>query len=413
MLVYISSMIMDKQKKLLVAVIILLIAFICLLGITSFNESTKDPSPDKRPYETEIVNEQSHYAGVDFFSDRQDRQTYLVDSESGEVQVTWDADEARDGDTVRRFNYGLVWSGGDLIYTDYRGRIARITQSNKSTKSEMKWQNNIGHHDVGVYDGNILAFSRENIYSEKLDLLVQDDVIYQINPKNGYKFGDSISMYEVLSSSNRVDIQKRFNENLLQGRSIDGGIREGGQYEAKNNSIKLFHANAITVLDDNYGEPFTKGRVLLSLRNIDLVVLLDVESEEVVWTSKGVDLDRQHHPTMTSDGNIMLYDNGWERRNATRVIQINQQKEIVWSYQAEPPESFYSQYMGSAQELPNGNVLVANSGNNSAFEVNKNKEIVWRMGTINHGGIFRYTRFSKDCIQSVISGEKQHSKLCQ
>ncbi|HFA49940.1 MAG TPA: T9SS type A sorting domain-containing protein [Bacteroidetes bacterium] len=48
-----------------------------------------------------------------------------------------------------------------------------------------------------------------------------------------------------------------------------------------------------------------------------------------------------------------------------------------WSYVADPPESFYSNFLSSAQRLSNGNTLICSGANGRFFEINKDKEIVW------------------------------------
>lgn len=56
-------------------------------------------------------------------------------------------------------------------------------------------------------------------------------------------------------------------------------------------------------------------------------------------------------------------------------------KKIIWTFgDNEGDEHFYSYHRGSAQELPNGNILINTYGHNEsrAFEIAKsNKEIVW------------------------------------
>jgi len=50
---------------------------------------------------------------------------------------------------------------------------------------------------------------------------------------------------------------------------------------------------------------------------------------------------------------------------------------IVWRYAPGGTNKFYSQFMGSAQRLPNGNTLVADAMAGRAIEVNKEGDIVW------------------------------------
>ncbi len=60
-----------------------------------------------------------------------------------------------------------------------------------------------------------------------------------------------------------------------------------------------------------------------------------------------------------------------------------------WSYVADPPESFYSNFLSGAQRLSNGNTLVCSGANGRFFEIDENEEIVWEYvnPVINDGGI--------------------------
>lgn len=394
----------DKKNYLLVVIfiIVILITIVASTDIGTVNDS--------KYYEnitTQYSNES--YEGYNLLANRIEREVYLMDN-NGEIIESWDVEKPYD---LRRNNYPIILSGGELLHLNYKNNIARYSKN-----SSLIWKNNtIGHHDAGYFNDTIVTYYRGNIYSEKIGRLVQDDIIKRIDPQTGEVVGKSVSLHEALVKNPGINISQLYQENLLQGREVKNGTIKSGQYRATNNSIKLFHANSITVLHKNYGGEFEKGRMLISLRNIDKVVLLDWENEEIVWTSE-IDLDRQHHPTMTSDGNILIFDNGWETRNYTRVVEITQENEVVWEYKN--GKEFYSQYMGSAQELPNGNILITESGSDRAFEVNRSKKIVWELDaqsdnaieTRDHGGIFRLTRFEPECMEKVLDGEKKHSRLC-
>lgn len=193
------------------------------------------------------------------------------------------------------------------------------------------------------------------------------------------------------------------------------------QYRGENEAIKLFHGNSIEVLEKNYGGVFKEDRVLLSLRNINTIILLDLEKKEIVWsTDKNINLDRPHNPTMTKEGNVLIFDNGWETRNFSRVIEVDEENNIVWEY--EDGENFYSQFMGGAQELSNGNILITESMEDKAFEVDRQGEIVWEFDvgdnrpyfiSRDHSGIFRFTRLDQECIDRVLEGNLLHSRQCR
>jgi hypothetical protein len=49
----------------------------------------------------------------------------------------------------------------------------------------------------------------------------------------------------------------------------------------------------------------------------------------------------------------------------------------VWEWHADPPESFFTRSRGSAQRLPNGNTLLAESRAGRAIEVGPDGDVVW------------------------------------
>ena len=65
-------------------------------------------------------------------------------------------------------------------------------------------------------------------------------------------------------------------------------------------------------------------------------------------------------------------------RGYSRIIELNPiTKEIEWEYKANPPQSFCSPTRGSAQRLPNGNTLIAESDKGRVFEITPDEKVVW------------------------------------
>ena len=52
-------------------------------------------------------------------------------------------------------------------------------------------------------------------------------------------------------------------------------------------------------------------------------------------------------------------------------------QELVWSYRAPEPESFYAAFISGAHRLPNGNTFVTSGPDGRMFEVTANGETVW------------------------------------
>lgn len=87
-----------------------------------------------------------------------------------------------------------------------------------------------------------------------------------------------------------------------------------------------------------------------------------------------------HHASALENGNIQIFDNGSERPEGNRsaVVEVDPKtNKVVWEYHSKDSTSFFSYRQGSAQRLPNGNVLVTSTQHGHIFEVTPKKEIVW------------------------------------
>ena len=150
----------------------------------------------------------------------------------------------------------------------------------------------------------------------------------------------------------------------------------------------VFHANSIEVLDGRYASRspiFRQGNVLISLRNIDVIAVVDMEEEMVVWALSGP-WHRQHEALLVEGGNLLLFDNE-SGRNASRVIEFDPfSQEIVWSYEGNETNGFYSKKIGSNQRLDNGNTLIVESWGGRAFEVAPDGQIVWEFFSPHRAG---------------------------
>jgi len=146
------------------------------------------------------------------------------------------------------------------------------------------------------------------------------------------------------------------------------------------------HANSIRYMQEN---PITgTPAFLVSARNISTVFLIDIESGDVLWETKGDILSLQHDATLTRAGTVLIFDNGF-MRNIPKSILISGAGEvdprtdtIAWTYSN--GSSFLekaqlaSSIMGGAQRLENENTLLTLSMANTLVEVTPDKKVVWR-----------------------------------
>ncbi len=180
----------------------------------------------------------------------------------------------------------------------------------------------------------------------------------------------------------------------------------GGDYD-------YYHLNSIQPLPEtplgNADRRFQTGNLLISLRNVDLILILDRATREIVWSWGPGVIQRQHMPRMLPGGRILVFDNGRAQRGFSRVIELDPlSQEIVWEYRADPPESFYTRGQGSAQRLGNGNTLIAESHKGRAFEVTADGRIVWewfnpKFKKERRAKVYRMIRIRREKVDRVVA----------
>ena len=158
-------------------------------------------------------------------------------------------------------------------------------------------------------------------------------------------------------------------------------------------------ANDLTALDD--------GGFLISFRILNTVARVDRNSSSFSWKWGKDNISHQHNPTLLSNGNVLLLDNGSHRKGLSysRVVEVDPASgRIAWEYHGDPLVSFFTHFTGGAERLPNGNTLITEGAPGRIFEVTSAGEVVWEylnpfavtgpQGT--SVGVFRAHRYAPD-----------------
>ncbi|MFH1501571.1 MAG: arylsulfotransferase family protein [Candidatus Eisenbacteria bacterium] len=141
----------------------------------------------------------------------------------------------------------------------------------------------------------------------------------------------------------------------------------------------LLHTNAVDVMDGRFSKrmpPYEKGNVLVSMRQIDMIAIIDMEREAVIWSGSGM-WRAQHDSKVLANGNIMLFDNKGQA-GLSKVLEFNPATQgITWAYLGEDDDPLYTGMCGAASRLPNGNTLITESDYGRALEVTPDGDVVW------------------------------------
>ncbi|MGE3245381.1 MAG: aryl-sulfate sulfotransferase [Beijerinckiaceae bacterium] len=137
------------------------------------------------------------------------------------------------------------------------------------------------------------------------------------------------------------------------------------------------HLNAIELGGD--------GTFTVSARYFHSVMVIDRHTgavrERYSPATTGTAIYGQHDPRLLPNGNILIFDNGWERPDShaySRVVEFERGSgKIVWSYEDKPRTSFFSSYISGVDPCPYGNVLVCEGQTGRLFQVTRDGEVVW------------------------------------
>lgn len=126
---------------------------------------------------------------------------------------------------------------------------------------------------------------------------------------------------------------------------------------------------------------FAAGDLLVSLRNMNMVAVIDSKTKLVKWEMSGLFV-QQHDADFLPNGHLMVFDNqgGDPACGGTRILEIDPvTQSIVWKYDGCGEKPFFSATRGVEEVLPNGNVLTIEPHGGRVLEVtgDAQSKLVW------------------------------------
>lgn len=265
----------------------------------------------------------------------------------------------------------ILYPDGDIIFNFQYAGLVRIDKC-----SRVKWKlPERTHHSIHEdSEGNLWVPSRK-WREERVDEYphvtppFEDEYIIKVSPE-----GNLLREISVL--------------NAIYRSGYEGVLFANGAHKSRL-SIPLdrdfIHLNDVEILSPELASAFPSFEerdILISLRNLNLLLVLDFLDEKVKWSMTGPYL-RQHDPDFLANGRISVFDNRRDDSSGasfggSRILEFDPlTRDVLVTYKGTRDRPFYTETMGDHQHLPNGNILITESDLGRAFEVSANGEIVW------------------------------------
>ena len=145
------------------------------------------------------------------------------------------------------------------------------------------------------------------------------------------------------------------------------------------------HINDVEALPasmENEYPLFDAGDLVVSLRNLSLVLVFDPETKEVKWHASDPFI-YQHDPDFIGDGWIGVFDNnqdltGGEMLGGSRIVALQPHTDSTKiRFPTQHSEFFYTGTQGKWQQLKNGNMLLTETKTGRVVEVDRRGRTVW------------------------------------
>ncbi|HVY47003.1 MAG TPA: arylsulfotransferase family protein, partial [Minicystis sp.] len=390
------------------------------------------------------------FRGYNLYVPKPDSAALLVDMQ-GEIVHRWSSKEGLAPHPLDR------WRGWFTVRMAKNGDLYAALDHNALIKldwnSKLLWKATdvAAHHEVRIADdGDVYAIAGDLRMADVggKSRLIEDNYVAVVSPEGQVK--KRISFYDLFAKNpdlmkilderaartfRRLDregldalVKKKASLDKLKTLTSTGKLEGASLYDeflltrdVPGIPCDLFHANALVLLKDHPGGLWKDGDILASFRYMSLLVAFDPTDLHVKWWWGPGEVFGQHNPSVLPNGDLLIYDNGtWRpgtgRRGGggagkyTRLVELDPvAKKIVWTYEATPRDSFYSPGSGTAQLLPNGDILVGEE-DGRAFEIAKDsKETVWEYYNPRfdptgqrRSGMYRIERLAPEVVEPLL-----------
>jgi len=315
--------------------------------------------------------------------------TYLLD-ETGRIVHRWHDPDFNPG-------YGYLLPSGNLLvrgqpavggqgelnkFGSVSGKADLLKEYDWEGNEVWRWENDAFHHDMcRMPNGKTLVLAWETVPDE-----IASRVTGSMSPERMKSLREDPELLQFVLGGVGVGGRPSVNKMMVDAiweidasgqtvhtwRAIEHLDPEVDTLCPLEADMEWSHANAVEYVGD--------GKVLISFRELSSVWMLDWQSGEILWKLPRHAVSHQHSPTMTPEGNILIFDNGTHHiiQGRTRVIEYDWKNNCqVWQYVPSPVFSLLSGHIGGCERLPNGNTFICEGESGRIFEITPEGDFCW------------------------------------
>ena len=278
--------------------------------------------------------------------------TDLIDA-SGKSLHSWIIDYPKitgSGDRLT-FPHGhkVLPDGSALVNFDLAYALARIDACGDPIWTR---QDGVYHHEISVSDGEFWTWFGPD------GRVYDGNRLVRFDPQSGGTLEELRLVDDIFLASDRnrrhlaVSPTHIFNRDARLGQGQDD-----------------FHPNDIEPLPADLAAAFPMfeaGDLLISLRNVNMIAVMDRQDRRLKWVRQGPWL-WQHDPDWHGDGTISVFANNPNRGRSDVYVVDPATGDIDAPLESGIP--FFTNIMGTHQRLPNGNWLIVASRTGRVIEV--------------------------------------------
>lgn len=199
----------------------------------------------------------------------------------------------------------------------------------------------------------------------------------------------------------RISVPQLFYDNQLEALLSSSAIYFEESVEP--GSHEIVHINKVDELSSELAADFPQfsaGDLLLSMRNLNLLMVIDPETTRVKWWHIGP-WKRQHDPEFSPNGKILVFNNntyvvmafgktGEDRRlkrtnpgtpRLSNIIEFDpgsNESRVLYGHGGEPGQEMLSVIRGKVEWTRGGGALITESDGGRAFEIDAAGNIIWQ-----------------------------------